>query len=201
MRSISASGRQNGPGSIVVEVRALAIDGLYEIRPGKFGDERGFFSETWSRRTLQEAGITIDFVQDNHSHSVSAGVLRGLHFQLGPAAQDKLIRVGRGRIFDVAVDVRPGSKTYRQWLGIELSAALWNQLLVPKGFAHGFLTLEPDCEVLYKASAPYDPALERAIRFDDPELAIDWPIEAADLTLSDRDRAAPVLADLAHELS
>lgn len=185
----------------MVEARALAIDGLFEIRPKKFGDGRGFFSETWSAKAMKEAGIEIDFVQDNHSLSASAGVLRGLHFQLEPAAQDKLIRVARGRVFDVAVDIRPGSSTYGKWLGLELSAAQWNQLLVPRGFAHGFVTLEPECEVLYKASAAYDPALERALRFDDPDLAIEWPVAAGDLIMSDRDRAAPGLAELAHELS
>lgn len=184
----------------MVEVIALAIEGLFEISPEKFGDDRGFFSETWSAHGLRDAGIEVNFVQDNHSMSAQAGVLRGLHYQLDPKAQDKLIRVARGRIFDVAVDIRPGSSTYGRWLGIELSAENWKQLLVPKGFAHGFVTLEPDCEVLYKASAPYDPKLERAIRYDDPDIAIDWPVGRDALTMSDRDHHAPTLAEKAHEL-
>ncbi|MGH6658285.1 MAG: dTDP-4-dehydrorhamnose 3,5-epimerase [Sphingomicrobium sp.] len=177
----------------MLEFRQLAIDGVLEIRPPRFGDERGFFAEVWSAQAWREAGIEVDFVQDNHSRSSSAGVLRGLHYQLGPLAQDKLIRVARGRIFDVAVDLRPGSVTFGKWVGAELSASEWNQLFVPKGCAHGFLTLEPESEVLYKVSAPYSPAHERAIRFDDPDLAIAWPIAPEALILSDRDRAAPTL--------
>jgi dTDP-4-dehydrorhamnose 3,5-epimerase len=122
-------------------------------------------------------------------------VLRDLHYQLPPLAQDKLVRVTRGAIYDVAVDVRRNSPTFGQWVGLTVSAAEWNQILVPAGFAHGFVTLEPDTEVQYKVSAPYSPERERAIRFDDPQIAIEWPIPAAELTLSQRDRAAPVLAD------
>ena len=179
----------------MLEVRALGLDGLLELRPRRFGDDRGFFSETWNQARFAEAGITTDFVQDNHSLSVEAGTLRGLHFQAPPSAQAKLVRVTRGSAFDVAVDLRPSSPTYRQWAGVTLSAAEWNQLFIPVGFAHGFLTLEPDTEVQYKASAPYDPAADRAIRFDDSALAIDWPIAADQLILSDRDRAAPSLAE------
>ena len=179
----------------MLEVRALGLDGLLELRPRRFGDDRGFFSETWNQARFAEAGITTDFVQDNHSLSVEAGTLRGLHFQAPPSAQAKLVRVTRGSAFDVAVDLRPSSPTYRQWAGVTLSATEWNQLFIPVGFAHGFLTLEPDTEVQYKASAPYDPAADRAIRFDDSALAIDWPIAADQLILSDRDRAAPSLAE------
>ena len=180
----------------MVEIRRLALDGLIELRPQRFADDRGFFSETWNAAAWREAGIAIDFVQDNHSLSNARGTLRGLHFQAPPSAQAKLVRVTRGSAFDVAVDLRPGSPTYRQWAGVTLSAAEWNQLLIPEGFAHGFLTLEPDTEVQYKASAVYSPAHDRAIRFDDPAIDIAWPIPADDLILSDRDRAAPLLADV-----
>ena len=179
----------------MLEVRAFEIAGLLELRPRLFGDDRGFFSETWNRARFAEAGITTDFVQDNHSLSVETGTLRGLHFQTPPSAQAKLVRVSRGSAFDVAVDLRSHSPTYRQWAGVTLSASAWNQLLIPEGFAHGFLTLEPDTEVQYKASAAYDPATDRAIRFDDPAIGIDWPMVTGNPILSDRDRAAPLLAD------
>jgi len=180
----------------MVELRRLALDGLIEIRPRRFADDRGFFSETWNAAAWREAGIDVDFVQDNHSLSKARGTLRGLHFQAPPAAQAKLVRVTRGSAFDVAVDLRPDSSTYRQWAGVILSGADWNQLLIPAGFAHAFLTLDPDTEVQYKASAAYSPSHDRAIRFDDPAIGIDWPLAAADLILSDRDRAAPLLADV-----
>lgn len=180
----------------MVELRRLALDGLLEIHPRRFADDRGFFSETWNDAVWREAGIDTEWVQDNHSLSRPKGTLRGLHFQAPPAAQAKLVRVSRGSAFDVAVDLRPTSPTYRQWAGVTLSADAWNQLLIPEGFAHGFLTLEPDTEVQYKASAPYAPAQDRAIRFDDPELAIDWPLGDADYVISDKDRAAPLLANV-----
>ena len=180
----------------MVEIRRLALDGLLELRPQRFADDRGFFSETWNAAAWREAGIAIDFVQDNHSLSNARGTLRGLHFQAPPSAQAKLVRVTRGSAFDVAVDLRSNSPTFRQWAGVILSAAEWNQLLIPEGFAHGFLTLEADTEVQYKASAPYDPAADRAINFDDPEIAVEWPLLAANFVLSDRDRAAPLLADV-----
>lgn len=176
-------------------VRELALPGVFEIVPRKHQDGRGFFSETWNAASLSGQGIAVDFVQDNHSFSVAAGVLRGLHYQKPPFAQDKLVRVTRGSIFDVAVDIRQNSPTYGQWVGLTVSAEAWNQILVPIGFAHGFVTLEPDCEVLYKTSAPYSPEHDRGIRFDDPQIAIDWPFEIEKLTLSDKDRAAPPLAE------
>jgi dTDP-4-dehydrorhamnose 3,5-epimerase len=179
-----------------LELRELELPGVIEVRPPRFGDERGFFSEVWREDHFAEVGITARFVQDNHSFSKAAGVLRGLHFQLEPAAQDKLVRVARGSIYDVAVDIRRGSPTFGRWVGLVVSAEEWNQIFVPKGFAHGFVTLEEDCEVLYKASAPYTPDLERTIRFDDPRLGIEWPVDAGALTLSERDRSAPLLADL-----
>lgn len=178
----------------MVELRRLALDGLVEIRPRRFADERGFFSETWNEAEWRDAGIAIHFVQDNHSLSRSRGTLRGLHFQSPPAAQTKLVRVTCGSAFDVAVDLRPTSPTYRQWAGVTLSADAWNQLLIPEGFAHGFLTLEPDTEVQYKASVAYSPTHDRAIRFDDPAIAVNWPLPAGEVVLSDRDRAAPLLA-------
>ena len=180
----------------MLEIRRLALDGLLEILLQRFADDRGFFSESWNEAAWRKAGIDVAWVQDNHSLSRTRGTLRGLHFQAPPAAQAKLVRVTRGSAFDVAVDLRPGSPTYRQWAAVTLSASEWNQLLIPEGFAHGFLTLEPDTEVQYKASAAYSPVHDRAIRFDDPAFAIDWPIAAGDLILSDRDRAAPLLADV-----
>ena len=151
-------------------------------------------SEVWNQEALALQGVELHFVQDNHSYCATRGVLRGLHFQANPAAQDKLVRVTRGAVFDVAVDIRRGSATFGKWAGLVLSAEQWNQLLVPKGFAHGFVALEPDSEVQYKLSAPYRRDLSRAICFDDPDIAIEWPMPAADITLSDLDRAAPPLA-------
>jgi dTDP-4-dehydrorhamnose 3,5-epimerase len=180
----------------VLDVRPLELEGVLEIRPTQFADERGFFSEVWSRTHWRELGIDSDFVQDNHSLSKQRGVLRGLHYQTPPMAQAKLVRVSRGAVFDVAVDIRRGSPTFGQWVSTTLSAERWNQLFIPAGFAHGFLTLETDCEVQYKASAPYSAEHDRAVRFDDPDIAIDWPIAAELMILSDKDRAAPLLADV-----
>lgn len=180
----------------VPEVRPLELDGVLEIRPIRFEDDRGFFSEVWSRRGWQAAGIDVDFVQDNHSLSRQRGVLRGLHYQAPPMAQAKLVRVTRGLVFDVAVDIRAGSPTFAKYVSTILSAERWNQLFIPAGFAHGFLTLEDDCEVTYKVSAHYSADHDRAIRFDDPDIAIDWPLSAKEISLSDKDRAAPHLADV-----
>lgn len=175
--------------------RRLDLAGIVEITPEKFGDERGFFSETWNAAHFADNGLDLAFVQDNHSFSAAAGVVRGLHYQLPPRAQDKLVRVLRGRIFDVAVDIRRSSPTFGKWVGIELSAQQWNQLLVPKGFAHGFVTLEPDTEVAYKVTDLYSPAHDRAIRFDDPAIGIVWPFDLANAQLSAKDGRAPLLAD------
>jgi len=180
----------------MVDVRPMRLAGLCEIRPRRFGDERGFFSEIWSREAMSSAGFEIDWVQDNHSYSAAKGVLRGLHFQETPAEQDKLVRVSRGAIFDVAVDIRRNSPTFGQWDGAILSADEWNQMLVPKGFAHGFVTLEENTEVQYKVSAPYRADLDRAIRYDDPAIGIDWPEVGVPLTLSDKDRRAPLLSEI-----
>jgi dTDP-4-dehydrorhamnose 3,5-epimerase len=180
----------------VLDISPLRLEGVYEIRPQRHVDIRGFFSEVWREDVLAQAGITVHFVQDNHSYSEFRGVLRGLHYQLAPVAQAKLVRVTRGAIFDVAVDIRRSSPSFGEWVGLIISAAEWNQIFIPEGFAHGFVTLEPHCEVLYKASALYDHALDRAIRFDDPDIGIDWPIEAQTLLISDKDRTAPFLRDL-----
>lgn len=179
----------------MIDVRKTALPGVLELVPDRFGDDRGFFSETYKSSVLAEQGVEIDFMQDNHSLSREVGVLRGLHYQLPPFAQDKLVRVTRGRVLDVAVDIRKGSPNYGKWVSVELSAKDWNQLLVPKGFAHGFLTLEPDTEFLYKVSAPYSREHDRGIRFDDPQIGVDWQSDHSGFILSDKDRNAPLLAD------
>lgn len=177
-----------------MKVEPLAIPDLLLVEPARFGDARGFFSEVWSHRALAAAGLDVAFVQDNHSLSREVGVVRGLHFQRPPAAQGKLVRVVRGAILDVAVDIRAGSPTYGRHVACVLSAANWKQLWVPRGFAHGFATLEPDTEVLYKVDAYYDHAADAGIRWDDPALGIDWRVEGP--VLSDKDRAAPRLAEI-----
>lgn len=179
----------------MIEVARTRIDDVFEIRPGQFGDERGFFSETYNAKHLAQHGMTLEFCQDNHSYSREKGVLRGLHYQLPPFAQDKLVRVTRGSVLDVVVDIRKGSPTYGEWLSVVLSAEKWNQLLVPAGFAHGFLTLQPDTEFLYKVSAYYSAQHDRSVRFDDPEIGIEWPGNHSEFTISKKDRNAPLLAD------
>ena len=178
-----------------MEVRSLGLDGVFEITPRKFGDDRGFFSETYKVKALAEAGIDLNFVQDNHSYSAAKGVVRGLHYQLSPFAQDKLVRVIRGAILDVAVDIRKKSPTFGKWVSLEVSAEKWNQILVPKGFAHGFITLTEDTEVIYKVTDYYAPEHDRSIRFDDPAIGIDWPMPASGVQLSEKDEKAPLLAN------
>jgi dTDP-4-dehydrorhamnose 3,5-epimerase len=181
-----------------MQVNDLGLGGVLEIIPKKHGDARGFFSETYQRQRFIDAGVTQDWMQDNQSYSAEKGVLRGLHFQTAPVAQDKLIRVLKGSIFDVAVDIRNGSATYGKWVARVLSAEAFNQLLIPKGFAHGFLTLEPNVEVLYKVSAPYAPQCDRGILWNDPAIGIAWPLEPGQQpVLSGKDAAAPKLADVA----
>lgn len=180
-----------------MKITPQSIPDVLLIEPKRFGDARGFFSEVWKRSALAAAGFTADFVQDNHSLSREVGVVRGLHFQRPPTPQGKLVRVVRGRILDVAVDIREGSPTYGRHVAAELSAENWCQLWVPRGFAHGFMTLEPDTEVLYKVDGEYDPATDAGIAWDDPALAIEWPIPAGGVILSDKDRTAPRLADIA----
>jgi dTDP-4-dehydrorhamnose 3,5-epimerase len=179
-----------------VDIEDTALSGVKIITAKKFGDHRGFFSEVYTRRAFQEAGLELDFVQDNHSFSAEVGTIRGLHFQSPPFAQDKLMRVTRGRILDIAVDLRKSSKTFGQNVGVELSAANWRQLLVPIGFAHGFCTLEPDTEVLYKVTNVYSPPHDLGLAFDDPALGIDWGMDLGGARLSDKDRRHPKLADL-----
>ena len=168
------------------------VNPLSLITPLRHGDHRGFFGETYNRRRYADMGIDVEFVQDNHSLSHAVGTLRGLHFQAPPAAQGKLVRCGRGAIFDVAVDIRRGSPTYGQWEGYELTAENGHQLYVPVGFAHGFVTLEPDSEIVYKCTDYYAPETEGAVRWD--SCSIDWPL-SVDPILSDKDAIAPALAD------
>ncbi len=163
--------------------------------PNKFGDHRGFFSEIFSRKALAAAGIDGEFIQDNHSLSVEQGVVRGLHYQLPPMAQGKLVRVIRGAILDVAVDIRRSSPTFGQHVKDVISAENWRQIYVPAGFAHGFVTLEPNTEVVYKVTAYYSPTHERGIRWNDPALGIDWTIDESSAILSGRDREHPILKD------
>lgn len=179
-----------------MQITPTAIPDVLEITPARHGDTRGFFSETWNKAALAEAGIDIDFVQDNHSLSAERHTLRGLHFQAPPAAQDKLIRVVAGTILDVAVDIRAGSPTYGQWVAVPLSADTGNQLLVPHGFLHGFLTLTPDTQVVYKCSGYYSPSADGSVLWSDPVIGIDWGTD--DVVLSDKDKDAPLLADLAN---
>lgn len=180
----------------MLNVEDTAIPAVKIVTPKKFGDHRGFFSETWSRKAFADAGLDLDFVQDNQSLSAPVGTLRGLHFQSPPFAQDKLVRVTRGRILDVAVDIRSSSPTFGKHVAVELSAENWKQLLVPVGFAHGFVTLEPDTEVIYKVTAPYAPQNDHGLAFDDPALGIDWRLPLSGLTLSDKDRRHPRLAEM-----
>lgn len=174
----------------------LAITGLLLLRPKIFGDARGRFSETYRRDFLESIGHYIDFVQENHSISPRPGTIRGLHFQRPPAAQAKLVRVVKGAVLDVAVDIRRGSSTYGQSVAVELTAEQGEQLLVPHGFAHGFCTLVPDSEVLYKCDGYYAPDLEGGLRYDDPALDIVWPVAAGEAVVNDRDANFPRLSDL-----
>jgi dTDP-4-dehydrorhamnose 3,5-epimerase len=178
-----------------MEIKETKLLGLKLLKPKRFGDHRGFFAETYNCQLYAGLGVDAEFVQDNHSLSAAVGTVRGLHFQAPPHAQAKLVRCGRGAIFDVAVDIRRGSTTYGQWVGYELSAGNGAQLFIPAGFAHGFATLEPDSEIIYKCSEYYAPETEGSLRWDDPELGIDWP-EAGDAILSEKDAVAPLLADL-----
>lgn len=174
-----------------MKVERLAIADVLLLTPPKFGDSRGFFSEVFNAERVRNAGIAENFIQDNQSFSAEQGTLRGLHCQLAPAAQGKLVRVLRGAIYDVAVDIRSSSPTYGQWVAAELSAENWAQLWIPPGFLHGFCTLTPDVEVLYKVTAPYARDAERGVIFDDPTLAIPWPVAPGQAVLSDKDKVLP----------
>lgn len=168
---------------------------VYILEPAVFGDNRGWFMESWSKRTMEEAGLFYDFIQDNHSYSSVKGTIRGLHFQNGEFAQAKLVRCVKGAVLDVAVDIRKGSPTYRQWVSVELSAENKRQLLIPRGFAHGFVTLTDEVEFLYRADNFYNKASEGAIRWNDPAIGVKWGID--DPIVSDKDRVAPLFDDTA----
>lgn len=178
-----------------MEIVSLAMPDVKLIKPKKFVDHRGFFSETYNKQAFAEAGIDLDFVQDNHSLSVQKGVVRGLHFQTPPFAQDKLVRVVKGVVFDVAVDLRIGSPTFGKYVSAILSVEEWNQIFVPIGFAHGFCTLEPYSEVIYKVSSYYAPDHDKGLLWNDPDLGIEWPVSENDAILSERDLAWPCLKD------
>lgn len=167
------------------------IEGVYIVEPLVFGDNRGFFTESWSKREFDKEGLFYDFVQDNHSYSAAKGTLRGIHFQKGDKAQAKLVRCIRGAVLDVAVDLRPSSPTYKKWAAVKLSAENKRQLLIPRGFGHGFVTLTDDVEFLYKADNYYAPQAEGGIRWNDPELAVDWGV--CQPILSQKDRELPWL--------
>ncbi len=176
-------------------ITPLSIPDVMLVTPARHGDERGFFSEVFRADLLFREGVAAEFVQDNHVRSTRRGVLRGLHYQAPPHAQGKLVRCTRGTILDVAVDIRHGSPTFGRHVAAELSAANWRQIWVPPGFAHGYVTLEAECEVLYKVTDYYAPSCDRGVAWDDPALAIDWSIVPEDLVLSDKDRLHPRLSE------
>ncbi|WP_029065291.1 dTDP-4-dehydrorhamnose 3,5-epimerase [Labrenzia sp. DG1229] len=174
-------------------VEEMNLSGVFLITPKRFGDERGFFAESWNKRSFAERGIDTEFVQDNHSLSTSKGTVRGLHFQAPPHAQAKLVRCGRGRIFDVAVDIRRDSPTYGKWYGVELSFENGKQVLIPEGFLHGFMTLEAGSEIIYKCTDYYAPECDGAVRWD--SCGIEWPLVSNDPVLSGKDAAAPAFSE------
>jgi len=179
----------------------LEIPQIIVFTPKTFGDNRGFFSETFNKNTWSDFGLDLEFVQDNHSLSAEKGTVRGLHFQAPPHAQDKLLRVVSGAVFDVAVDIRHGSPTFGKWVSAIISAENWNQILIPAGFAHGFCTLQPDTQVLYKVTDFYSPDHEFGIRWNDPALGIDWPVGENEAVLSDKDSQYPDLAEIGTHFS
>lgn len=180
----------------MASIQHLRLPGAMIIEPKRFRDDRGFFSEVYNARALRQSGLEADFVQDNHSLSADRGVIRGLHFQVPPHPQGKLVRVVRGRMVDVIVDIRKGSPTFGAHEAVELSADNWRQLWVPEGFAHGFCTITENCEVLYKVTGHYAPDCDKGLAFDDPALGIDWPVPLSEAILSEKDRRHPRLADL-----
>ena len=180
----------------MIDIHPTTLDGVRIITPARFGDDRGFFSETYNERRFIEAGIDARFVQDNHSRSATKGTVRGLHFQAPPFAQAKLVRVTAGSIMDVAVDARPSSPNFGKHVSVELSAENGAQLFVPEGFLHGFVTLEPDTHVVYKVNNYYDRDSDGAVRWNDPDLSIDWGIDSDDAVLSEKDAVAPYWRDL-----
>ena len=176
-----------------MQVTKTELEGVLILEPKVFGDARGWFMETWSARKFQAAGLTFEFVQDNQSYSAQKGTLRGLHYQTAPFAQTKLVRCTRGKLLDVAVDIREGSQTFAKWIAVELTAENKKQLLIPRGFAHGFLTLTDDVEIQYKADNFYAPTCDGNIRWDDAEIKIEWPF--APTILADKDAKAPTLRE------
>ncbi|MDR1797147.1 MAG: dTDP-4-dehydrorhamnose 3,5-epimerase [Clostridiales Family XIII bacterium] len=176
-------------------VEKTALPGVLVLAPKVFGDARGWFFESWADRDYRAAGIEAVFVQDNQSFSKEKGTLRGIHFQNGASAQAKLVRCTRGAVLDVAVDLRRGSPTYRQWAGVELSAENFRQFFIPRGFGHAFLALTDDVEFCYKADNYYDFEADRSVRWDDPAIGVEWPLPEEALILSDKDRGAPLLCD------
>ncbi|WP_323039883.1 dTDP-4-dehydrorhamnose 3,5-epimerase [Gemmobacter sp.] len=175
-----------------MQIEDTALPGVKILTPRRFGDHRGFFSESWNKKRMDEAGLHYDFVQDNHSFSARVGTVRGLHFQSPPHAQAKLVRCGKGRLFDVVVDIRKGSPTYGKWLGVELSFENGRQLMIPAGFLHGLVTREADTEIIYKCTDYYAPECDGTVRFDDPDIGIEWVLEGEAL-LSEKDAKAPLL--------
>ena len=173
-----------------MEIQETKLPGVLILIPRRFGDDRGFFSEVWNKDTLASHGIELDFVQDNHSLSADQGTVRGLHYQSPPRAQDKLVRCGGGSVLDIAVDIRKGSPTYGQHVSVELSFENGRQLLVPKGFLHGFSTLTPDAQLLYKCTDIYAPECDGAVHFASPSLGIDWQVDTSQVNLSDKDTKA-----------
>jgi dTDP-4-dehydrorhamnose 3,5-epimerase len=179
----------------MIDVEETSLPGVKIITPRQFGDDRGFFSEVWNKKNAEAAGITGEFVQDNHAFSAEKGTLRGLHYQLNPNAQGKLVRVVQGVALDVAVDIRRGSPTFGQHVAIELSADNWRQLWVPKGFAHGYCTLTENVAFLYKVTGDYSPEHEAGIIWNDPDLGIDWGVTEDQVRLSDKDKILPTLVN------
>ncbi|MGH9447040.1 MAG: dTDP-4-dehydrorhamnose 3,5-epimerase [Terriglobia bacterium] len=177
-----------------MEIDSAALPEVKIIKPQRYADRRGFFSETYNKRSLAEAGIHLDFVQDNHSFSVEKGVVRGIHFQVPPHAQYKLVQVIRGSVLDIALDLRRSSKTFGKHVSAVLSGADWNQMLIPIGFGHGFCTLEPNTEVVYKVTDYYAPECERGILWNDPEVGVAWPVAPGEAILSVKDMHSPCLA-------
>ena len=181
-----------------MKVTKTKLDGVVILEPQVFGDNRGFFMESWSRRKMEEAGLFYDFVQDNHSSSTAKGTLRGIHFQKGEWCQAKLVRCTRGAVLDVAVDLRKSSPTYKQWVGVELSEENKKQLLIPRGFGHGFVTLTDHVEFMYKADNYYAPQADAGIRWNDPTLGVDWGIEEP--ILSEKDKKNPWFSDIENSI-
>ena len=182
--------------SAAMHIERFSIEDIFAIVPVKRVDDRGFFSETYRSEALRSQGVTADFVQENHVYSAERGVLRGLHFQTPPHAQGKLVRCIRGAILDVAVDIRAKSPTYGCHVALELSAENWKQLWLPPGFAHGYITLEPDCEVIYKVTDYWAPDCERGLAWNDPSLGIDWRCSSSDIIMADKDRRNTRLSDV-----